>query len=142
MRLGPGGRCAAILPDRVDTSSRAWAKATEGCMLTLQLELPANAYAKHGTSQAVKIMVLEKGTGDHADLIRCDTLTDALAAIAARALSIAAAPVSRPATSLLTRPNGRGSLLGGLSSRPRLAAPVSKAAQSLGALTDRLYCVR
>ncbi len=64
MRLGAGGRCAAILPDRVDTSSRAWAKATEGCTLTLHLELPANAYAKHGTSQPVKIMVLEKGTGD------------------------------------------------------------------------------
>lgn len=42
-RLSPGGRCAAILPDRVDTSSRAWAKATEGCTLTLHLELPANA---------------------------------------------------------------------------------------------------
>ena len=51
MRLGTGGRCAAILPDGVDTSSRAWAKATEGCTLTLHLELPANAYAKHGTSQ-------------------------------------------------------------------------------------------
>ena len=59
MRLGAGGRYAAILPDQVDTSSRAWAKATEGCTLTLHLELPANAYAKHGTSQPVKIMVLE-----------------------------------------------------------------------------------
>src|SRR3546814_13629706 len=29
-RLDAGGRCAAILPDRVDTSSRPWAKATDG----------------------------------------------------------------------------------------------------------------
>ena len=66
-RLGAGGRCAAILPTRVDTSSRAWAKATDGCTLTLHLELPANAYAKHGTSQPVKVMVLEKGTGTPAN---------------------------------------------------------------------------
>lgn len=84
MRLGTGGRCAAILPDRIDTSSGAWGKATEGCTLTLHLELPANAYAKHGTSQTVKIMVLEKGTGTPAELIRCATLAEALAAIAAR----------------------------------------------------------
>jgi predicted RNA methylase len=31
IRLGAGGRCAAILSDRVETSSGAWAKATEGC---------------------------------------------------------------------------------------------------------------
>jgi hypothetical protein len=85
MRLGAGGRCAAILPTRVDMSSRAWGKATEGCTLTLHVELPANAYAKHGTSQPVKIMVLEKGTGTPAELIRCATLADALAAIAATA---------------------------------------------------------
>ncbi|MEG8055114.1 hypothetical protein QP185_21105 [Sphingomonas aerolata] len=97
MRLGTGGRCAAILPDRVDTSSRAWAKATEGCTLTLHLELPANAYAKHGTRQTVKIMVLEKGTDTPADLIRCATLADALAAIAAKAAPVVSPPVpARP----------------------------------------------
>ena len=95
MRLGTGGRCAAILPDRVDTSSRAWAKATEGCTLTLHLELPANAYAKHGTSQSVKIMVLEKGTGTPAELIRCATLADALAAIAAKRRSSLSPRLSR-----------------------------------------------
>ena len=132
LRLGAGGRCAAILPDRVDTSSRAWAKATEGCTLTLHIELPANAYAKHGTSQSVKIMVLEKGTGDHADLIRCATLADALTAIAARAAPTVQAPIARSAMQL-PRPSGRGSLLGGLSNRPRLTASASKAAQSLAA---------
>lgn len=128
MRLGTGGRCAAILPDRVDTSSRAWAKATEGCTLTLHLELPANAYAKHGTSQIVKIMVLEKGTGTPAELIRCATLADALAAIAAKAAPPVSAPVPRTA-SLLARPSGRSSLLGGLASKPRLSAPPATAAR-------------
>ena len=129
MRLGTGGRCAAILPDRVNTSSRAWATATEDCTLTLHLELPANAYAKHGTSQTVKIMVLEKGTGTPAELIRCATLGEVLAAIAARAAPPVAAPVPRSA-SLLARPTGRSSLLRGLASKPRLSAPPVKAARS------------
>ena len=128
MRLGAGGRCAAILPDRVDTSSRAWAKATEGCTLTLHLELPANAYAKHGTSQAVKIMVLEKGTGDHAELIRCSSLAEALAAIAARAvLPRSNRRNARVGPRSSARPAGRGSLLGGLAEQ---AAPRRAHAQS------------
>ena len=135
VRLAAGGRCAAILPDRVDSSSRAWAKATEGCKLSLHLELPANAYAKHGTSQPVKIMVLEKGAGDHAELLRCETLADALSAIAARAArATKPASVARSTTALLTRPSGSGSLLGGLASKPRLAAPAGKTAQSLAAI--------
>jgi predicted RNA methylase len=132
MRLGEGGRCAAILPDRVDTSSRAWGKATEGFALTLHIELPANAYAKHGTSQAVKIMVLEKSSGDRADIMQCNSLAEALGAIIARTTSDR--PSARP---LAFRPDParpRGSLLGGLSSRPRLSAPCPKAAQSLAAL--------
>ncbi|WP_299111911.1 strawberry notch-like NTP hydrolase domain-containing protein [uncultured Bradyrhizobium sp.] len=130
LRLDAGGRCAAILPDRVDTSSRAWSKATEGCALTIHIELPANAYAKHGTSQTVKIMVLEKGTGDHSEIMRCSSLVEALAAI-----------LERPATAaprrLVVRADPerrRGSLLGGLSNRPRLAAPSARVAGSLVAL--------
>ena len=135
VRLAAGGRCAAILPDRVDTSSRAWAKATEGCALTLHLELPANAYAKHGTSQPVKIMVLEKGVGDHAGLLRCETLADALSAIVAHtARATKPASVARSTTALLIRPSGRSSLLGGLASKPRLAAPAGTTAQSLAAI--------
>ena len=137
LRLGAGGRCAAILPDRVDTSSRAWAKATEGCTLTLHLELPANAYAKQGTSQTVKIMVLEKGTGTPAELIHCATPADALAAIAARSAPPATATAIAPATapvprmsSLLNRPSGGSTLLGGLASKPRLSAPPATAARS------------
>jgi predicted RNA methylase len=135
MRLAPGGRCAAILPDRVDTSSRAWSKAIEGCALTLHLELPGNAYAKHGTSQTVKIMVLEKGTGDHAELIRSGSLAEALAAITAPT-----APVRVPSVQHLARPSARGSLLGGLANKPRLTAPSPKVAQSLSAV-DITYTV-
>ncbi len=135
MRLAPGGRCAAILPDRVDTSSRAWSKAIEGCALTLHLELPGNAYAKHGTSQTVKIMVLEKGTGDHAELIRSGSLAEALAAITAPT-----APVRVPSVQHLARPSARGSLLGGLANKPRLTAPSPKVAQSLAAV-DITYTV-
>ena len=129
MRLGTGGRCAAILPDRIDTLSCAWGKATEGCTLKLHLELPANAYAKHGTSQAVKMMVLEKETGKPAELIRCATLAEALAAIAAKAAPVVSPPVPRTA-SLLARPSGRSSLLGGLANKPRLSAPAAKAPRS------------
>jgi len=135
MRLPPGGRCAAIFPDRVDTSSRAWSKAIEGCALTLHLELPGNAYAKHGTSQTVKIMVLEKGTGDHAELIRSGSLAEALAAITAPT-----APVRVPSVQHLARPSARGSLLGGLANKPRLTAPSPKVAQSLSAV-DITYTV-
>ena len=134
MRLGAGGRCAAILPDRVDTSSRGWAKATEGCTLTLHLELPANAYAKHGTSQTVKIMVLEKGTGTPSELIRCATLGDALTAIGVGTSAPPVTPAARP-LSLLARPAGRSSLLGGALSKSRLTAPAPKAAQSQAAHT-------
>ncbi|MBB4087550.1 strawberry notch-like NTP hydrolase domain-containing protein [Sphingomonas carotinifaciens] len=132
LRMGAGGRCAAILPDRVDTSSRAWAKATEGCTLTLHLELPANAYAKHGTSQPVKLMVLEKVRGDHAELVRCASLGDALTAIVVQTQP-AAAPVV-PAPTLPVRAAPRNSLLGGLALKPRLSAPLSNAAASQAAL--------
>jgi len=131
-RLDAGGRCAAILPDRVDTSSRAWAKATEGCAITLHVELPANAYAKHGTSQIVKLIVLEKGFQDDVAIVRCSSLAEALATISASAASVTETPRRSPARLAPTR--ARASLLGGLSSRPRLSAPIATTAQSLGAL--------
>ena len=127
MRLAPGGRCAAILPDRVDTSSRAWIKATEGCGLTLHLALPANAYAKHGTGQAVKIMLLEKGISGHAELAACDTLETALAHATAPRELASPAPSSRPMRT------SSPSLLGGLAARPRLAAPVARPIASIEA---------
>ena len=138
MRLVPGGRCAAILPDRVHTSSRAWVKATHGCGLTLHLLLPANAYAKHGTGQAVKIMILEKGRPGEAALTSCDTLAAALAHIAAVRSLASPLPASVPAHRSM-RPTS-GSLLGGLSPRRPLAAPVARA-QVSSAVRDIDYAV-
>ncbi len=126
-RLAPGGRCAAILPDRVDISSRAWIKATEGCGLALHLLLPATAYAKHGTGQAVKIMVLEKGTTGNADLAACDTLAAALVHVTAPRAAAAVAPAPRPMRA------DSPSLLGGLASRPRLSAPIARSIASIAA---------
>ncbi len=123
MRLAPGGRCAAILPDRVETSSRAWMKAVEGCGLTLHLLLPANAYAKHGTGQAVKIMLLEKGKPGAADLTSCDTLATALAHITA--MQAPAQAATAPAQRVM-RPSS-GLLSGGLSPRRPLSAPTAPA---------------
>ncbi|MFZ2994605.1 MAG: methylase, partial [Sphingobium sp.] len=131
-RLDAGGRCAAILPDRVDTSSPAWAKATEGCAIALHVELPANAYAKHGTSQIVKLIVLEKGVQDDVAIVRCNSLPEALATIIASTASVTETPRRSPARLAPTR--ARASLLGGLSSRPRLSAPIATTAQSLSAL--------
>jgi predicted RNA methylase len=123
-RLETGGRCAAILPDRVDTSRPAWAKATEGCALRLHLELPATAYGKHGTSQTVKIVVLEKGAAGNAALHRCATLEESLAAILETNAGVAPSPARSPRA--LARALPTRSLLGGLAPRPRLSAPSTR----------------
>ncbi|MBN3557594.1 strawberry notch family protein [Sphingomonas yabuuchiae] len=132
-RLSVGGRCAADLPERVDTSSRAWKRATEGCALTLHLALPPNAYAKHGTGQAVKIMVLEKGRSGEAELIRCSTLSDALGHIVAFPAPTRVAAPSSP----VPRPS---SLLGALAARPRLATPLARPTPS-AVMRDISYAV-
>ena len=126
-RLAPGGRCAAILPDRADTSGRAWAKATEGCGLSLHLLLPPSAYAKHGTGQAVKIIVLEKGIPSTAEMVTCNTLETALAHVTVRRR-----PAPRqPAAALPRNPvKPVTSLFGGVATGARLAAPVARAAVS------------
>ena len=134
-RLAPGGRCAAILPERVDTLSRAWIKATEGCGLSLHLLLPANAYAKHGTGQAVKIMVLEKGTPADAGLMACAALGAALEHITAARTSAIAVPSTR---SLRI---GTTSLLGSLAARPRLLTPTAPRPSISAATRDIEYAV-
>lgn len=131
MRLAPGGRCAAILPNRVDTSSRAWRKATEGCGLTLHLLLPANAYAKHGTGQAVKIMVLTKGATYHCNPITCETLDAALTLAAGEPVILG--PTLAASAQQPHRAPGGASLLGGLAARPRLARPAPRPIISVAA---------
>ena len=126
LRLAPGGRCAVILPDRVDTNNSEWKAATQGCRLSLHLILPANAYAKHGTSQAVKLMVLRKGGAGHGTPVTCATLQDALAEIGAMVEPTPRLVVAPP----LPRP----SLLGGIARRPALRSP--RAAASAGPATS------
>ena len=122
-RLAAGGRCVAILPDRVDTRGRSWAKATEGCGLSLHLLLPPSAYAKHGTGQAVKIMVLEKGTPSTAEMVICNTLETALAHVTEGSM-----PSSRAVPATIPRAPAKPvtSLFGRVATRPKLTAPVAR----------------
>ena len=81
-RLAPSGRCAVILPNRIETGDADWLHATVGAHSRLHLDLPPNAYAKHGTGQAVQLILLEKGgAGRSVPRQTCTTLGAALAAI-------------------------------------------------------------
>ena len=109
-RLAPGGRCAVILPDRIDTAGADWNRAIEDGRIRLHLDLPANAYAKHGTGQAVQLIVVERG-GQGAPSARrmCGDLLEALAFLTAQ----------DPAQTTPIRPARAGRLFGGLSKTPR-----------------------
>jgi hypothetical protein len=134
--LATNGRCVAILPDRIDTSSPAWKTATAGSGLALYLELPANAYAKHGTSQAVKILLLHKGSTAKADLQRCETLAEALEAITSFATP-APAPLPIP-----LRRVGSTSLFGGLTTAVRAPMkPLSLVAAVATGTRDIAYSI-
>ncbi|MCP1471919.1 hypothetical protein J3E64_003634 [Sphingobium sp. OAS761] len=121
-RLAPGGRCAVILPDRIETGGPDWGRAIEDGLIRLHLDLPANAYAKHGTGQAVQLIVIEKG-GQGAPAARwgCVDLLDALAVIEAQEVA-ANAPV---------RPIRTGRLFGGLSKTPR-RVPDRRMSEAMG----------
>jgi predicted RNA methylase len=114
LRLAPGGRCAVILPDRIETGDADWLHATAGAHLRLHLDLPPNAYTKHGTGQAVQLILLEKGgAGDCVSRQTCTTFGAALAAV--DAMATPCAPTPQP----ISRPSG---LFRGLTRRTR---PVS-----------------
>lgn len=127
LRLAPGGRCSVILPDRVDTDSAAWKHATQGCALRLHLVLPAKAYAKHGTGQAVKLLVLQKGDTGTATPLACAELGEALTHILAMPGEAAPQKASLPAA-----PRAKPGLLGGMARRPSLSA---SRARSVGPAT-------
>ena len=64
--LTPGGRIVAIMPDWFSpTSARSdiLTRTLEGATIVQSLRLDKNAYAKHGTSIAVRILVIDKTTG-------------------------------------------------------------------------------
>lgn len=44
LRPAPGGRCAVILPDRIETGDAEWCHATIGANVRPHLHLPLNAY--------------------------------------------------------------------------------------------------
>lgn len=95
-RLRHGGRCVAILPTRVDPQSADWKLATAGSALVTQIELPARAYARHGTSQPVQLLLLHKGIeGVPAKAIVCATMDEALEACSARFVPAVAMPLVR-----------------------------------------------
>ncbi|MEY2927757.1 MAG: hypothetical protein RL367_2234, partial [Pseudomonadota bacterium] len=65
--LLPGGRIVAIMPDWFTPSakySHAFCHTLEGARLVLSLRLDKGAYAKHGTSIAVRVLVIDKVPGD------------------------------------------------------------------------------
>ncbi|OAN56797.1 MULTISPECIES: strawberry notch-like NTP hydrolase domain-containing protein [Sphingobium] len=104
-RLRPGGRCVAILPTRVDPQSSEWKIATAGSTLFRQIELPASAYARHGTTQAVQLLLLHKGVeGVPASAIACATLDEALDACSLHPMLTAATSSIRPGR-VVSRPS-------------------------------------
>lgn len=122
-RLRPGGRCVVILPTRVDTQSPEWRVATAGAGILAQLELPAAAYARHGTSQPVQMVLLRKGDDGAAAKIVCATLDDALVACE----RAACAPEAQMPRALPSRFKTRPALLGGFRRRSGDIAPVKTA---------------
>ena len=104
-RLRPGGRCVAILPTRVDPQSSEWKIATAGSTLVRQIELPASAYARHGTTQAVQLLLLHKGVEVvPANRIACATLDEALDACSLHPVLTAATSSIRPSR-VVSRPS-------------------------------------
>lgn len=64
--LQPGGRLVAIMPDWFSTNAGndpVPAKTLEGAAVRLSLRLEKGAYAKHGTSIAVRILAIDKTLG-------------------------------------------------------------------------------
>ena len=65
--LLPGGRVVAIMPDWFTPSAKyahAFRHTLEGARIVLSLRLDKGAYAKHGTSIAVRVFVIDKVAGD------------------------------------------------------------------------------
>ena len=126
VRLAPGGRCVAIMPDWF-SPARSGRKGYEAVSAitppALDVSITGSAYAKHGTGIDTRILIYDKG-GDRGTMNAvASTLAEALAAIdgCPRAIApkvTAAALVSRPA--LPTRRPG-GAMLARVTSSATLA---------------------
>jgi hypothetical protein len=98
-RLARGGRAVAIMPDWFAPGPRmeqVFRTTLDGMTVSMSLRLDSGAYAKHGTSVAVRIYVIDKLPGQ----LSCVTINrasaaDLLAAIAAVPPRAALAPMER-----------------------------------------------
>ncbi len=87
-RLSPGGRLVAIMPESFGAAGNGCAlraKACRGAQLRLDALIPPGAFARHGTSVAVRLVVFDKAAALAGEPIcgKADTLDALLAAIAA-----------------------------------------------------------
>lgn len=101
--LLPGGRLVAIMPDWFTPSARyskAFHYALEGARLVLSLRLDKGAYAKHGTSIAVRVIVIDRvAPGPAFSTINRQSvpeLFEAILAIPPRATLREATPLATP----------------------------------------------
>jgi len=83
--LADGGRLAAIVPTRLFDDAEALRVLTAHGRVVLRLAFPVRAYAKHGTSVATGLLVIDRGLPDAAlpAVIAAETLADAAKAAAA-----------------------------------------------------------
>ena len=129
VRLAEGGRCVAIMPawfSPTRSGSDGYAAVTRIVAPKLDILIRGSAFAKHGTSIDVRLLVFDKvGTSIQTDRRAADTAEEVLLALQGldRAKpSTAAAVVRRPA--LPIRNPGTGGLLGGIrTGRPLTPAP-------------------
>lgn len=62
--LRTGGRLVSIVPERENIPFWKDALALDGATVSCELSLPDDVYRKHGTSQQVRLIVIDKGVND------------------------------------------------------------------------------
>lgn len=134
-RLVPGGRCVAITPPSFmadGPGAAGYASVAEVARPRVEITIGGNAYAKHGTSIAVRLIVFDKGwlgtTGHHA----ADTIEAALPIVLALPDRLDPEDQPPPAAPIILRPatpppSAPGGLLHGVGGR-RLSAPPARPA--------------
>ncbi|MEO0566511.1 MAG: strawberry notch family protein [Pseudomonadota bacterium] len=75
--LQNGGRLVSIVPEREHIASWAAALKLEGATVSLELTLPADAYRKNGTSQQVRLLVIDKGENSSGGVVVAKDLVQA-----------------------------------------------------------------
>jgi predicted RNA methylase len=122
-RLAPGGRCIAIMPGWFEPAGiyvRSFATLTENACLRANLKLPANIFAKHGTSVDVRLMVFDKGPCADAPMVQNIASLETLLEIAARLPRLAWTTDAATPVPVVARPAMNRSLA--FLSRPKVVA--------------------